>query len=267
MIRHVTCHSQALHHGSVQYKHYNSPIKNSDEERKDIVQLISDKLLSTRTYKTLNQHCRKKENTDDECDARYGGSPLINSKHRNLMRPHQILGRVFTFWSRAGPIIAHYQLTRAYFTIVKRKTYTREYRDVVYDKLHDRYAPIALGIILDMKGMDSICFIELVNVAHFCVNYYHFMCTIGLFIKLGQVLSSRPDFVPHQYTDRFSLLQDCVTPWDVKEIQQLIEQSLNDYQHVDFDTVFESLDPTPLGCASIGKIEFFIHTSFDSSHN
>jgi hypothetical protein len=70
--------------------------------------------------------------------------------HHNRMRPHQVVGRVLTFWSRAGPIIAHYQWTRVCFSL--QKTCTREYRDVVYDKLHDRYAPKALGIVLNMKG-------------------------------------------------------------------------------------------------------------------
>ena len=70
--------------------------------------------------------------------------------HNHRMKPHQVLGRVVTFWSRAGPIIAHYQWTRAWFSL--RNTSTRQYRDIVYDKLHDRYAPKALDIILDMKG-------------------------------------------------------------------------------------------------------------------
>lgn len=78
--------------------------------------------------------------------------------------------------------------------------------------------------------------------------------SIGLFIKLGQVLSSRPDFVPHQYTDRFSLLQDYVPPWDTEEIKDIIVQSLRDYQKAEFHQIFDSLDSTPLGSASIGQV-------------
>jgi predicted unusual protein kinase regulating ubiquinone biosynthesis (AarF/ABC1/UbiB family) len=76
----------------------------------------------------------------------------------------------------------------------------------------------------------------------------------GLFIKLGQVLSSRPDFVPHQYTDRFSLLQDYVPPWPSEEIKDIIKKSLHDYQQVDFEQVFDAFDPVPLGSASIGQV-------------
>jgi hypothetical protein len=71
--------------------------------------------------------------------------------YNQKLKPHQIVARVLTFWSRAGPIIAHYQWTRAWFSL--RNGCTREYRDLIYDKLHDRYAPRALDIILDMKGL------------------------------------------------------------------------------------------------------------------
>jgi predicted unusual protein kinase regulating ubiquinone biosynthesis (AarF/ABC1/UbiB family) len=51
-----------------------------------------------------------------------------------------------------------------------------------------------------------------------------------------------------------NLLQDYVPPWDGKEIKEIIEQSLHDYQNLKFNQVFDSFEFIPLGSASIGQV-------------
>jgi hypothetical protein len=59
------------------------------------------------------------------------------------------------------------------------------------------------------------------------------------FVKLGQLLSSRPDLVPDVYTDELSKLTDEVPPVPFTEIEKTIERDLG-------DDVFASIEAEPL---------------------
>jgi len=73
------------------------------------------------------------------------------------------------------------------------------------------------------------------------------------FIKLGQFLSSRPDFVPVFVTDALQRLQEQVTPVAFEHIEKIIAQNLpNDKDW------FVSIDPEPLGVASIAQTHLAI---------
>lgn len=70
------------------------------------------------------------------------------------------------------------------------------------------------------------------------------------FIKLGQLLSTRPDFVPREYAEEFRKLldQNDVIPYLV--IKEIIKQELNK----EISQVFKSIDPEPIASASIGQV-------------
>ena len=70
------------------------------------------------------------------------------------------------------------------------------------------------------------------------------------FVKLGQVLSVRPDILPADFLAEFETLQDKVPPMPVEDVRQLIEAELG----VSLDEVFSDFDPTPLGAASIAQV-------------
>ena len=70
------------------------------------------------------------------------------------------------------------------------------------------------------------------------------------YIKLGQILSTRPDLIPVDYIDELSKLQDEVPPFPFEEIQKVAESAFG----VPPEDVFESLDETPLASASIGQV-------------
>ncbi|HZS24855.1 MAG TPA: AarF/UbiB family protein [Gaiellaceae bacterium] len=66
------------------------------------------------------------------------------------------------------------------------------------------------------------------------------------FIKLGQLLSSRPDLLPDVYIDELSHLVDQVPPVPFADIDAVIRADLG-------DDVFARIDPTPLATASIAQ--------------
>jgi aarF domain-containing kinase len=75
----------------------------------------------------------------------------------------------------------------------------------------------------------------------------------GLFVKIGQVMSSRADFIPRQYIDVFHTLQDAVPPWSIESVEEIIRDSLDTCQGLQLEEVFDSIDEV-LGSASIGQV-------------
>ena len=70
------------------------------------------------------------------------------------------------------------------------------------------------------------------------------------FIKLGQLLSTRPDLIPAAYADALSRLQDRVEPFDGEEAERIVSEELA----VRVSKAFESFDRTPLAAASLGQV-------------
>jgi ubiquinone biosynthesis protein len=70
------------------------------------------------------------------------------------------------------------------------------------------------------------------------------------FVKLGQVLASRPDLVPDDFIQEFSKLHDRVNPLPFEVIEQVMKEEFGNqlYEH------FQSFDPKPLGSASIAQV-------------
>ena len=71
-----------------------------------------------------------------------------------------------------------------------------------------------------------------------------------LFVKLGQVLSTRSDILPPAYRTEFAKLQDDVPPLPTEQITEVIEEDLRAAPAA----VFSRFDDTPLGSASIGQV-------------
>jgi ubiquinone biosynthesis protein len=69
-------------------------------------------------------------------------------------------------------------------------------------------------------------------------------------IKLGQVLSVRPDIMPADVILELQMLQDKVPAMDVDDIHYILEEELG----LPIEEVFEEFDPIPLGSASIAQV-------------
>lgn len=70
------------------------------------------------------------------------------------------------------------------------------------------------------------------------------------FVKIGQILSTRPDLIPADWCEEFSTLQDRVAPLDIEVI--IKEISLSCPEHA--EELIQSLDPEPLASASIAQV-------------
>jgi ubiquinone biosynthesis protein len=70
------------------------------------------------------------------------------------------------------------------------------------------------------------------------------------FVKLGQVLSTRPDLLPPAYVTELSKLRDAVPPVPWEAIGTIIAEELGRPP----EEVFASIDPEPLGAASLGQV-------------
>ncbi|MEO2030801.1 MAG: AarF/ABC1/UbiB kinase family protein [Planctomycetaceae bacterium] len=70
------------------------------------------------------------------------------------------------------------------------------------------------------------------------------------FIKIGQILSTRPDIVGPELADQLSALQSSVPPDDFAAVRALIEKELRK----PIEEVFASFEETPIASASIGQV-------------
>lgn len=71
-----------------------------------------------------------------------------------------------------------------------------------------------------------------------------------VFIKLGQLLSTRRDLLPEDIADEFSSLQDNVPPFSGDEARRIIEKSFEK----PIKEIFLEFDETPLASASIAQV-------------
>ncbi|MBN2458919.1 AarF/ABC1/UbiB kinase family protein [Candidatus Woesearchaeota archaeon] len=72
----------------------------------------------------------------------------------------------------------------------------------------------------------------------------------GSFVKLGQLLSLRPDLIPKEFCDELSKLQDEVEPFHYEEVEHVISYELKK----PISKLFKSFEKKPLASASIGQV-------------
>jgi predicted unusual protein kinase regulating ubiquinone biosynthesis (AarF/ABC1/UbiB family) len=70
------------------------------------------------------------------------------------------------------------------------------------------------------------------------------------YVKLGQVLSSRPDLLPPEYTKSLARLQDDVTPFPFEEMRAIVEEELG----ARLSKAFATFDAQPIAAASLGQV-------------
>jgi predicted unusual protein kinase regulating ubiquinone biosynthesis (AarF/ABC1/UbiB family) len=70
------------------------------------------------------------------------------------------------------------------------------------------------------------------------------------FIKLGQLLSTRPDLLPEAHLEALARLQDKVEPFPYAEAEAIIEEELG----VRVNKIFRVIDPKPVAAASLAQV-------------
>ncbi len=70
------------------------------------------------------------------------------------------------------------------------------------------------------------------------------------FVKLGQVLATRPDLIPMSLVLELRKLQDRVPPFPFEQVQAVVAEELGR----PIEAVFAEFDPQPIAAASIGQV-------------
>lgn len=71
----------------------------------------------------------------------------------------------------------------------------------------------------------------------------------GVFVKFGQVLSTKKDMLPAHYIEAFSSLHDQVKPLSQAELKKMIASKIGN-----MDETYEFFDMQPIAAASIGQV-------------
>lgn len=126
--------------------------------------------------------------------------------------------RSFYFWRNAFPIYLRYR----YVMAMTRNMPCAE-KDAAFEKLHEKYADDIFDIVKTLKGF---------------------------YVKIAQIGSTRADFMPQQFLDRATALQDQAPRMSFDRIEEIMQSSMDGKLY----DIFETIDKEPLGVASIGQV-------------
>ena len=141
---------------------------------------------------------------------------VLGRTYRHLNRYRQILGILFSYGF--GEIIEHLKV--------------------------DQYLNIGFQMISKNRGvrMERLARAERIRLA---------IEELGpTYIKLGQILSTRPDLIPSEFAVELSKLQDSIPPFDYSETEKIIFSEFG----VPVEAFVENIEKTPLASASIAQV-------------
>ncbi|KAG0473953.1 hypothetical protein HPP92_015810 [Vanilla planifolia] len=143
---------------------------------------------------------------------------FISSEAQGLMGWKNIYKRRVKVFAVALMIYLDYKAVQK-----KVKWSSKEKADALWEKTHEQNATRLLNLIIELEG---------------------------LWVKLGQYLSTRADVLPEAYIFLLRQLQDSLPPRPLKEVHQTIKKELGK----SVDELFSSFDGKPLATASIAQV-------------
>ena len=138
-----------------------------------------------------------------------------------LTGPQRVV-RALTFWSKVVPILGSYKVAEVYGEKTGKSAAEME---STYEDLHDWGSERLENAIKELKGF---------------------------YVKTGQVISTRVDLFPEQYTSRLASLQDDLDPMPAAQVKAVVEREL--LLGEPLESIFTSFEDEPLGSASIAQV-------------
>lgn len=139
------------------------------------------------------------------------------------------LKRAATFWSSAVPIVISYYGTLAEIKVremILGDEITNEDMEEKWNEQHEAGAEKLAGTISSLKGF---------------------------YVKTAQIIASRQDLFPPQYTEALSGFTDNLDPMPTSLAKAVVDKELLNADEK-FDDVFSEFDEAPLGSASVAQV-------------
>lgn len=169
-------------------------------------------------------------------ELRQQSSHCFTSTSNESQRTERVR-RALSFYSAALPLFIFYKALD--FKIQLRKFSTVEgslgdknisvenirLDEAAYDKLHEWGSKLITEKVVQLKGF---------------------------YVKTGQIISTRVDIFPKQYTTKLAITQDRLDPVPTELIKDIVRQDL--LNGADLCELFASFDEAPLGSASIAQV-------------
>ena len=175
---------------------------------------ISGAAFDVRTRKRRN--IRLTRNNDTQMSAESANEAVVFPPP---LTPVDRLKRAATFWASALTSIA------SYYSFMGTIPFRSEDDDIeaLWAEQHARAVHELARVITELKGF---------------------------YVKSAQIVSTRQDLFPKEYTDALSKFTDSLDPMPTSMARAVVEQEL----HLPFDDVFCEFDENPLGAASVAQV-------------
>lgn len=146
----------------------------------------------------------------------------------NSLSGFERLKRALSFYSVAFPLFISYKGLAYYVNMKKnllKETVTASDEEKLYNDLHEKGSQLIVDKIQELKGF---------------------------YVKTGQIISTRVDIFPQQYTSKLAITQDQLDPLDAKTVKDVVRAEL--LNGAELSELFSEFDDEPLGSASIGQV-------------